>query len=311
MRRFDRLGDAEAFLASVDAGSLTAAGRALGTTPSAVSRAIVRLERRLGVQLLRRTTRNLSLTDAGRVYLDHARQAFALFDDGERAVQGSGDEVSGRIRISAPTTYGLHRLPARLCAFAQRFPRVEIELSIENRNVDLIAEGFDLAIRRGVPPDSGLVARKLENAALCVVAAPDYLARAGTPADVAALSAHRCLPFVLPSTGKVVPWLFRESSHDLEWMPQANVRVAGDVLGVVAMAEAGLGLCQTYVFAVGTQLRDGRLVEVLPRARGRSYPFSLLYPPHRRLSAACRALIDALAGGREPAAHQLAGESSR
>ena len=179
-----RLDDIEALILAVERGSLTAAATALGSTPSAVSRAISRLEQRLGVQLLRRSTRSLSLTEAGQRYLEQSRHAFALLDDAERTLQGQRERLAGRVRISAPTTYGHHRLPLRLRDFAARHPQVEIELSIGNRNVDLVAEGFDIAIRAGELPDSGLVARPLEDATFRLVAAPAYLQAHGVPADL-------------------------------------------------------------------------------------------------------------------------------
>src|SRR5580765_1182617 len=207
-----RLDDIEALILAVERGSLTAAAAMLGSTPSAVSRAISRLEQRLGVQLLRRSTRHIGLTEAGEQYLEQSRHAFSLLDAAERALQGQRQRVAGRVRISAPTTYAHHRLPSRLRDFAESHPQVDIELAISNRNVDLVAEGFDLAIRAGELPDSGLVARKLEDAAFYLVAAPAYLQRRGMPASVADLAAHDGLAFVMPSSGRVMPWM-RSEEH--------------------------------------------------------------------------------------------------
>ncbi|UDI95249.1 LysR family transcriptional regulator [Pseudomonas sp. IAC-BECa141] len=293
-RRFDYLADVEVFVTVVEKGSLSAGAVFLATTPSVVSRAISRLEARLGVQLLRRTTRRLSLTDAGVLYLEQSRAAFGLIDDAERTIQGQDGELSGRVRLSVPTTYGHYRLPAMLARFTRQYPQVRVELSISNRNVDLVAEGYDLAIRLGALPDSGLIGRKLEDARLCVVAAPDYLQRAGTPQSVDDLQRHACLPFVMPSTGRVGPWLFREQDADREWLPSANIQVSDDVLGIVSLAEQGLGICQTYDFIVRERIESGRLVRLLEQSGGRSRPFSVIYPPHRQLSASARALIDCL-----------------
>jgi DNA-binding transcriptional LysR family regulator len=295
-RRFDHLGDVEAFIAVVEHGSLTAGAVALSTTPSVISRAIVRLEARLGSQLLRRTTRRIGLTDAGRVYLEQTRAALSLIDDAERAIQGQEGELTGRVRLSVPTTYGHYRLPPLLRRFASQYPRVQVELNITNRNVDLVAEGFDLAIRLGILPDSGLVARKLEDAALCLVASPEYLGRYGTPRNLEDLASHTCVSFVMPSSGRVAPWLFRVEGEDIDWPPQTRLEVTDDVLGVVSLAEHGIGICQSYNFIVRERIERGGLVEVLPGLRGRSRSFSLIYAPHRRLSAASRALIDVLAG---------------
>lgn len=293
-RRFDYLADVEVFISVVERGSLSAGAVHLATTPSVVSRAISRLEARLGVQLLRRTTRRLSLTDAGLFYLEQSRVAFALIDDAERVIHGRESALNGRVRLSVPTTYGHYRLPALLSQFTLQFPQVRIELGISNRNVDLVAEGYDLAIRLGQLPDSGLIGRKLEDAHLCVVAAPEYLRRAGTPRNVEELADHVCLPFVMPSSGRVGPWLFCERGIDREWIPEANIQVSDDVLGTVSLAEYGMGICQTYDFIVRDRIQNGRLIQLLEQSGGRSRPFSIIFPPHRQLSAAARALIDFL-----------------
>ncbi|MCU7370313.1 LysR family transcriptional regulator [Tahibacter amnicola] len=299
VRRFNHLGDLEAFVAVVDKGSITAGAVELGTTASVLSRAIARLEARLGAQLLRRTTRRLSLTEAGQIYLEHARGAFSLIDEGDRAVQGQGNEaqgLSGRVRMSVSTTYGNYRLPALLRPFLETHSQIQVELNISNRNVDLVAEGFDMAIRLGQLPDSSLIGRRLEDLPMCLVAAPDYLARMGVPQNLAELHRYEMLSFVMPSTGRAAPWLLRdEAGEDLEWPVPARIRVSDDVLGVVSLAEQGLGICQCYRFIAEQRLASGRLVEVLPQNNGRTRPCSLIYAPHRRLSAASRALIEWLA----------------
>ena len=165
--------------------------------------------------------------------------------------------------------------------------------------MDLVAEGFDLVIRLGDLPDSGLVARRLEEAALCLVASPDYLRRQGTPPTLESLERHACLPFIMPSTGRMAPWLFREGESDVKWLPSPTVQVSGDVLGVVSLAGQGMGICQSYDFIVREHIEAGRLVELLPQLRGRTRPFSVVYAPHRGQSAATRALIDLLVSNLE------------
>ncbi|HFT1961708.1 TPA: LysR family transcriptional regulator [Enterobacter ludwigii] len=293
-RKFDYLGDVEVFIAVVEHGSFTAAAVALSTTPSVLSRAVSRLETRLGRQLLQRTTRRVGLTEAGRVYLEQARSAFSLLDEAERDGQGQEGDLTGRVRMSVPTTYGHYRLPPLLARFSQHYPRVQVDLNITNRNVDLIAEGFDLAIRLGQMPDSGLVARKLEDAALLLVASPAYLHRMGTPKTLDDLHRHMCLPFILPRTGRIAPWVFREDERDVDWLPASPIETSDDVLGVVSLAEHGMGICQSYEFIVQDRIQRGQLVEVLPHLRGRSRPFSVIFAPHRRQSAATRAMIDLL-----------------
>lgn len=298
-RQFDYLGDIEAFLAVAEQESFTAGAAMLSTTPSVLSRAVTRLENRLGAQLLRRTTRRVNLTAAGRQYLEQARAAFSLLGEAERELQGQGEILTGRLRMSVPTTYGHYRLPALLARFTRAYPRVQVELNITNRSVDLVAEGFDLAIRLGEFADSGLVARKLADEALCLVASPDYLARAGVPATIADLQGHSCLPFIMPRTGRIAPWVFRDGGRDIEWTAPSTVEVSDDVLGVVSLAMAGIGIGQSYDFIVREHLAQGRLVEVLPGLRGRSRPFSVLYAPHRRQSGAIRAMIDVLTAAQD------------
>lgn len=293
-RKFDYLGNVEVFIAVVEHGSFTGAAVALSTTPSVLSRAVTRLEARLGRQLLQRTTRRVGLTEAGRVYLEQARTAFSLLDDAERVGRGQEGDLTGRVRMSVPTTYAHYRLPPLLAQYHQRYPRVQVELNITNRNVDLIAEGFDLAIRLGQMPDSGLVARKLEEAALLLVASPDYLHRRGRPQTLEALQHHQCLPFIMPRTGRIAPWVFRDEGRDIDWLPGSTIEISDDVLGVVSLAEQGMGICQSYEFIVRDRIERGQLVEVLPQLRGRSRPFSVLFAPHRRQSAATRAMIDLL-----------------
>jgi DNA-binding transcriptional LysR family regulator len=295
-RKYDHLGDVETFVTVVERGSLTAAAVALSTTPSVISRALARLETRLGTQLLRRTTRSLGLTDAGRLYMEQTRAALSLIDDAERAVQAEGGEVTGRIRISAPTTFGHYRLPTLLQQFAERYPGVRVDLNISNRNVDLAADNFDFAIRQGALKDSGMIARKLEDAQLVLVCSPAYARRKGMPRSVEDLPQHDCLAFLLPRTGRGFPWQFMRNGEELDWQPTSALEVTEDALGVVSLAEAGLGICQTFRFIAQDRLERGVLVEVLPELKGRSRPFSLIYTPQRRMTAAARAFITCLLG---------------
>ncbi len=293
-RRFDHVADVESFITVVERGSLTAAAVHLSTTASVISRALMRLETRLGSQLLRRTTRSIGLTDAGRAYFEQARAALAQIEEVERSLQGDPNQVSGRVAITAPTTFGHYRLPALLHTLAQRYPGIKIELNITNRNVDLAAEGYDFAIRQGVLKDSSMVARRLLDAPLTLVCAPSYAARRGAPRSVAELAEHSCLSFLMPSTGRPVAWQFMRDGEPFDWTPEAATQVTDDVLGVVSLADAGLGVCQSFDFIVRDRIERGALVELLPENAGRSRPFSLIYSERRRLSAAARALLDTL-----------------
>ncbi len=179
----------EAFCRTYDLGSFTRAARAFGLTPQAVSRSVARLEQELDTALFRRTTRSLAATDAGQRYYEHAAQALSLLRAGADSMRGERESPAGLVKISIPTTYGLHRLLPRLPEFARQNPRVELEVQISNRNVDFVRDGFDLAVRLGTIADQSLVARRLGTFELGVFASPAYLARRGRP-QVARRSGH-------------------------------------------------------------------------------------------------------------------------
>ncbi|WEF31880.1 LysR family transcriptional regulator [Pseudoduganella chitinolytica] len=295
-RHFDDVlvGSIELFCAAAEQGSFTAAAHALGVTPAAVSRSVARLEARLGAQLFVRTTRQMSLTEAGRRYLEQCRQGLALLIDAERTVTGTHGQPAGVVRISAPTTYGHHRLLPLLPRFRMAYPDVQVEIHVSNRNIDFVDDGYDLAIRARELPDSRLVAHKLEDAELVVVAAPGYLAARGRPDAIAALAQHDCINFALPRTGRPVPWLLRDQGKAVEVAVAGSCCVFEDLLAGVTLARSGGGLFQAYRFTVEEDLRAGTLVEVLGEHGGCARPFSVLYPHGRHLPLRVRALVDFL-----------------
>lgn len=295
-RQFDDvlLGSIELFCFAAELSSFTAAATAAGVTPAAVSRSVARLEERLGVRLFVRTTRQIRLTDGGRIYFEQCRQALAQLTDAERQVTGSQVQPAGALRISVPTPYAHYRLLPLLGAFRARYPEVTIEVHISSRNIDFAEEGYDLAIRGRSPIDSTLIARKLEDADLVLVAAPSYLARAGTPRTLDDLAQFDCMQFELPSTGKRIPWLFRRDGEVIDLYTNGGLCCAEDVLGIATLARTGAGLAQTYRFAVEADLARGELVELLPQHGGASRPFYLLYPHARHLSLRVRTLVDFL-----------------
>lgn len=296
-RTFDpvQLGSIELFCKAAELGSFTAAAEALGLTPAAVSRSISRLETRLGVRLFVRTTRQIRLTDDGELYRAQCQQALEQIAEAERTITGNQQVPSGVLRISAPTTYAHYRLLSLLPGFTAAYPMIDIELDISNRNIDFIEEGYDLAIRLGEPRDSRVIARRLEDATVGVFASPAYLKRHGTPRTLEDLGKHDCIQFVLPSTGRAVPWIFKDrSGGDVDFSFRGRQRVHGDVLGCINLARAGGGICQSYHFIAKEALERGELVEILRTAGGRSRPFSILYPQNRHMSARVRAFVDFL-----------------
>ena len=295
-RHFDQvlLGSIELFCLAAELGSFTAAATTAGVTPAAVSRSVSRLEERLGVRLFVRTTRQIRLTDSGRVYFEQCRQALAQLVEAEDAVTGEQAAPAGQLRISSPTPFAHHRLLPLLPKFRQRYPDVKVEVHISNRNIDFADEGYDLAIRGRDPADSTLVARKLEDAELVLVAAPSYLKLAGKPKSLDELQNHDCVQFELPSTGRKIPWLFKVEGQVVDVVTPGGYTCAEDVLGIVTLARAGAGLAQTYRYIVEQDLQRGDLVELLPEHGGTSRPFFLLYPHARHLSLRVRTLVDFL-----------------
>lgn len=297
-RQFDdlMLGSLELFCTAAELGGFTAAATAAGVTPAAVSRTVARLEERLGVRLFVRTTRQIRLTDAGQAYYEQCRQVLNQLVEAEREVSGRQAAPSGLLRISVPTTYGHHRLLPRLPAFRERYPDIRVDVHVSNRNIDFAAEGYDLAVRVRAPADSTLIARHLEDAELVLVAAPDYLRRRGEPQSPDDLARHDCIQFELPSSGRTIPWLFRDGDQDFERQTTGGSSCSDDVLAGVTLARHGAGIFQAYRFTVEEELRQGRLVELLKPFGGRSRPFNLLYPHQRHVPLRVRCFVDFLLG---------------
>jgi DNA-binding transcriptional LysR family regulator len=295
-RHFDelKLGSIELFCRTAELQSFTAAANFAGLTPAAVSRSVSRLEERLGVQLLVRTTRQVRLTDSGHAYFERCRRALGDLIEAEREATGDQQTPSGVVRISLPTPYGHYRVLPLVGAFRDKYPAISVEVQLSNRNIDFAAEGFDLAVRGRSPPDSGLIARKLEDAELVVVATPKYLRQRGRPATLESLLGHECIQFLLPSTGQPMPWLLRGPSGDFDHSTHGAICCSDDILSTVTLARAGAGLLQTYRFIVEQDLLKGTLKEVFPSFGGTSRPFSLLYPSNRHMPLRVRVLIDFL-----------------
>ncbi|MHA3982579.1 LysR family transcriptional regulator [Acinetobacter venetianus] len=271
-----------------------------GVSPAAVSRSIARLEKRLTTPLFIRTTRQVRLTPQGKTYFEECKQALNQILEAEQHLKNQNQQPTGLIRLSVPTPYGHYRILPLLAKFTQQYPAIEIDIQLTNKNVDFIAEGFDLAIRGRQFADSNLIARKLEQAELIVVASPQYLRQFGTPQQLEDLQHHQCIQFVLPSSGKNVPWLFNINHQTIEYITTAKLRCLDDILGTVTLAKHDAGLLQTYRFIVEKELESGELIEVLTDFSGASRPFSLLYPSKKHESFHIRVFIDFLIEALKP-----------
>ena len=292
-----QLSSIAAFCKAAELQSFTAAALTLGLTPAAVSRSIGRLELRLGLKLFRRSTRNVQLSEEGRIYYEQCHAALTQIEDAERVLTGEQSEPKGLLRISLPSTYAHYRLLPSLPQFHKKHPNIRLDINVSNRNIDFIEEGYDLAIRLGEPPDSRLIAKKLEDAPLGLYANPSYLAEFGSPADYEALQDHKrytLLPFLLPSTGKVLPWLLNVSGSAVAFTPSSRFLVSEDPLASVSLARAGLGIVQTMRW-IG-QAHHSELREILPDLSGRSRPFYVLYPESKKAIVRVRVMVAFLVG---------------
>jgi DNA-binding transcriptional LysR family regulator len=288
------LGSIELFCLAAELESFTAAAAAASVNPAAVSRTVASLEKRLGVQLFVRTTRQIRLTDPGKRYFEQCREALNHLVDAEREATGQQTTPAGVLRISMPTPYAHYRVLPLLAEFRKRYPGVTVETHLSNRNIDFADEGFDLAIRGRAPRDSGLIARKLEDSELVVVASPVYLRRANKLKTLDDLANHECIQFELPSSGRNIPWEFNQDGNSVQISTLGGVGSSGDVLAGVTLARHGAGLFQTYRFVVEKDIADGTLIELLPQYGGCSRPFILLYPHGRHLASRVRGFVDFL-----------------
>ena len=241
------------------AASFSGAGRHLGLSPSAVARAVDRIEARLGVRLLLRSTRALTLTAEWQAYLQAARRILADLDDAERQIADQG-APRGRLRVSAAQAHGRLSIVPLLGDFAARYPHILIDIALTDRLVDVAAGQADVAIRFGPLPDSSLTARKIGETGRLVVASPDYLARAGTPQVPEDLHGHNCLNFNFRRAEPV--WPFRRDGRDFALSVRGNVEANnGETLG--QLAAAGVGIARVGTFSIARELDEGRLVPLL------------------------------------------------
>ena len=289
----DRAGEMGVFVRAVHAGGFSAAARQLGLSPSAVSKLIGRLEDRLGVRLLQRTTRHLGLTEEGRAFYERCLRILADIDEAEQAVGRLHAVAAGTLRVNAAVAFATYQVVPLLPEFTQRHPLVKLDLTVTDRVVDLVDEGTDLGIRIGARFESSLVSRLLAEDRRVIVAAPAYLARHGTPLQAADLSRHNCLAWS-GEHGDLNDWPFTGPEGRFTVRARGNTRVNnGETL--YEMALAGLGIAQIAEFRVGADIRAGRLVPLLvDQHNAVPLPIHVVYPHRQHLSPKVRAFVDFL-----------------
>jgi DNA-binding transcriptional LysR family regulator len=286
----DHLGDLDVFARVVTARGMSAAGRELNLSPAVISKRIRRLEERLGVRLLQRTTRQIALTEVGQGFYERVTSILAGVEEAETWVSSGSDTARGVLRISAPTTFGRMHIAPYLSTFLEQHPAVTVDLVLTDAMVDIVGDGFDLAIRIADLEDSSLVARRLAANHRLLCAAPGYLARHGAPETIEDLARHQLL-----------------SHSGAEWRlegPQGLVQVrihgplrtnSSDVVREAVIAGLGIGLRSTW--DVGPELKAGRLVQLLPAYTGsRRVAIHAVYPSRRHLELKVRVFVDFLTG---------------
>ncbi len=288
-----RLEDMELFACIVQAGSFTAAAKRLDTSKSRLSRRLTELETRLGVKLLHRTTRSLSLTEAGAAYYARVTQLLETAREAEEAVSTLGGSLSGTIRLAAPMSFGLSHVAPAVAAFMAAHPGIVVDLALDDRTHDLVAEGFDVAVRVGPrPADSSLVSRVLGSSRTVVAGAPALLDSHGRPRTVEDFARYPCLVYSNRSADE--QWRFDTPAGPRVFRGPERMR-ANNGTALAEAAAAGLGLVSMPTFIVGPLVDQGRLEILLPEQTARRRDIRLVYPPGRQTSAKLRALADHLA----------------
>jgi DNA-binding transcriptional LysR family regulator len=285
-----------AFVRAAESGSFVAAGRALGLSASAVGKSVMRLEAKLGVQLLNRTTRRIGLTHEGARFFARCKRILADLEDAESELFNSTASPRGRLKISAPSL-GARLLLPLVPEFRQRFPDIELDIDFSDRLVDITQEGYDAVIRTGRLADSQLLARPLAHYGPVIIGSPAYFAGHGEPATPADLEGHACIRFRSPASGRVEPWALHGEAID-DQMSSLEPRAAltfNDMEAVLAACVSGLGLACVPDFIARNAMENGLLRAVLndhTRAEG---TFHILWPPSRHEAPRLRAFIDHLA----------------
>ena len=287
----DRLASMNVFIRAADLGSFTAAAAALGMSSQMVGKHVSFLEARLGAQLLRRTTRQQSLTDVGHRFYERCRTILAETDAAEALVNDLSTTPRGRLRVNAPVTFGACRLAPLVTRYLEAYPDVEVELTLTDRFVDLVDEGYDAVIRVGPIKDTALAARELAIYPLVACAAPAYLAANGTPSSPGDLAKHQCLGFISWSGLPYAEWRFTKAGRVHAVQVRGRLQI-NDGRALLAAALDGHGVILQPDVVVRDDLDARRLIQVLPDYAAPSWPLHLLFPARRPQTPRPRSFID-------------------
>ncbi|MEO0770548.1 MAG: LysR family transcriptional regulator [Cyanobacteria bacterium J06649_4] len=271
--------------------SFSEAARQLGMSPSGVSRAVQRLEARLGVRLLQRTTRSLSLTPDGRTYFERGLQILTDMEELELSLTQTQSTPKGTLRVDLSTAFGrIHVAPA-LARFAAAYPDLQVKVSLSDRLIDLSEEGIDVAVRVGSSPDSRLIAYPLAKAPFVVCAAPAYLERFSLPESPEDLKEHSCINFIYPQSGRAFEWIFQQNDESFEMAVKGHLSF-DSTEAVLESAIAGAGIAQLHRYIAGNAIQKGQLQPLLENYKAEGKPITLVYPQKKHLSAKVKVFIE-------------------
>lgn len=288
----DPLNGVTVFVEAAEAGGFSAAAERLHLSRSAVGKTIARLEERLRTRLFHRTTRSQSLTAEGQLYYEHCKRALEQLRAGRALLESGRKTLSGRLRVSVPVIFGRYCVAPLLTGLAERHPELELELSFSDRNVELIEDGFDLAVRSGGLEGEGLVCRRIAEHRMCLCAAPTYLQRNGAPGTPAEITAHDAI--IYTNAGRRRSWLFpRENGRNEEITPAARLRF-DDLEAIADAACAGMGLAWLPYWLIRKRLHSGALQQLLADGPDFSFPIHAIWPQTPQLPYRIRAAIDTL-----------------
>lgn len=288
----DRLDAIRLFVRVAESGSFSAVAREMNIGQPAVSKQVAALEQHLGAQLMHRTSRSLTLTEAGQAFYEAGVKLLSDLEAAESLVGAGQSRPSGLLRITLSAGFGRMCVVPLIPAFHERYPDVEMETLVSDRFVDLVEDGVDLAIRIGALADSALVARKIATTQRVTVASPAYLEKAGRPASPHDLDGHACIAFVFQR--QIRPWSFRRGDDVIEHRPKGVLRT-NDAEHVRVAALSGLGLAQAPRWLFSTDLAEGRLIEVMSDWPGERTPIHAVHPGDRRPPGKLRVFLDFLA----------------
>lgn len=286
-----QINEMKAFLAVTETGSFVAAAEKSGVSTTALSRWVMQLEQRLGVKLLHRTTRRLSLTVEGERFAERCSDILQQLSDAEAELSAQASQISGRLRLNVPVSYGIRFLAPLWASFKQQNPAIELDVVLTDRLIDMVEEGFDLAVRIGRPASSSLISRPLHQLKMQLCAAPEYIHTAGLPTDPSQLSAHKVIAYSYWGNGN--DWSFSGPEGDMTvrtkaWMHCNNGETC------VAVAESGGGVIYQPDFLVEQSLQQGRLITLCPEYQGLTLPVCAVYPSRRFVSAKVRNIVSFL-----------------